>query len=276
MRSRATTPQGTTTPRATTAARAWATARRADGPQGKGRAGGRPPGRARLTGVLLILLSLASAAACCLVFAWWLPSDGERYQDYRAADSCSSGALSRGDTDCLSTWHLTVEKTVNKTAGKESVHDATLTYQDSWRGTVHLNGSGPLLERLEPGDRVTATAWRGEIMVLGQGGVRQDTLEAPRDELQMNAAVGVLAGLLAAQCLVFGAVRLVRPLDHEPLTWEPYGRWLLFTVIGVSFGVGLPAVWTGVPWWTVPLVAVPLAMCAALWFRFRLRLRRYG
>ncbi|WP_328561398.1 hypothetical protein [Streptomyces coelicoflavus] len=264
MRSRATTPQRARAARAGTAPRARATARRTDG-EGQ-------PGRARRTGVLLILLSLASAVACCLVFAWWLPSDGERYQDYRAAESCASGALTRGDTDCLSTWRLTVQKTENRTAGKESVHDATLTYRDSWRGTVHFNGSGPLLERLGPGDRVTATAWRGEIMVLAGDGVRQDTLEAPRDDLQLNAAVGALAGLVAAQCLVFGAVRLARPLDHEPLTWEPYGRWVLFTLFGVCFAVGFPAVWTGAPWWTVPLVAVPLAVCAAL--RFRRRLRR--
>ncbi len=263
MTPRATAPPGATPP-GTRPPRARATG----APRG-----GRPPGRARLTGVLLILLSLAAAAACCLAFSWWLPSDGERYQEYRRAEPCSSGAMARGDTDCLSTWHLTVEKTVNRTAGKESVHDAALTYEDSWRGTVHFNGSGPLLERLEAGDRVTATAWRGEIMVLDRGGVRQDTLEAPRDELQMNAALGVLAGLLAVQCLAFGAIRLARPLDHEPYTWEPHGRRLLFTVFGVCFAVGLPAAWADVPWWTVPLAAVPLAMCAALWFRLRLRLR---
>ncbi|MET9746499.1 MULTISPECIES: hypothetical protein [Streptomyces] len=238
-----------------------------------GTAAPRDPAPARRTGVLLLLLSLAAAAACWLAFAWWLPSDSGRYQDYRAAGPCSSGALDRGDTDCLSTWQLTVEKTVDRTAGKESVHDATLTYRDSWRGTVHFNGSGPLLERLRPGDRVTATAWHGEIMTLAEDGVRQDTLEAPRDELQANAAVGVLAGLLAVQCLVFGAARLVRPLDHAPLTWEPYGRWLLFSAFGVCFGVGLPAAWAGLPWWTVPLAAVPLAAGAALWFRLRLRRR---
>jgi hypothetical protein len=111
-------------------------------------------------------------------------------------------------------------------------------------------------------------------VVLAEDGVRQDTLEAPRDELQMNAAVGVLAGLVSAQYLVFGTVRLVRPHAHEPLTWEPYGRRLLFSMIGVCFAVGLSAVWARVPWWTVPLVAVPTAMCAALWFRLRLRPRR--
>ncbi|WP_435614985.1 hypothetical protein [Streptomyces coelicoflavus] len=46
---------------------------------------------------------------------------------------------------------------------------------------------------------------------------------------------------------------------------------MLFSLFGVCFAVGFAAVWTRVPWWTVPLAAVPLAGCAALWFRLRLR-----
>lgn len=87
----------------TARARAHSTGR----PPGKDGAGRRSPGRARFTGLLLILLSLTSAAASYSVFSWWLPSDHERYQDCRAAEQCSSRALERGRTDCLSTWHLT-------------------------------------------------------------------------------------------------------------------------------------------------------------------------
>ncbi|GAA4948990.1 hypothetical protein GCM10023238_14150 [Streptomyces heliomycini] len=134
---------------------------------------------------------------------------------------------------------------------------------------MSFGDSGPLLERLESGDRVEAIAWRGDIVVLGKDGVRQNTSEAPRDELQMNAAVGVLAGLVAAQLFVFGAVRLAGPRDHEPFTWDPYGRRLLLTITAVCFGVGLPAVWTGIPWWTVPAVAVPVVGCAAVLLRLR-------
>ncbi|GAA4948982.1 hypothetical protein GCM10023238_14140 [Streptomyces heliomycini] len=65
-------------------------------PPNEGRAGRRSPGRTRFTGVLLILLSLMSAAACHWVFVRWLPSDGERYRDYRAAEPCSSRAMERG------------------------------------------------------------------------------------------------------------------------------------------------------------------------------------
>ncbi|MCT9114165.1 hypothetical protein N4G69_53555 [Streptomyces mirabilis] len=75
---------------------------------------------------------------------------------------------------------------------------------------MSFGDAGPLLEQLAPGDQVKATAWRRDIVVLSKNGVRQNTSEAPRDELQMNAAIGVLAALVAAQTFVFGAVRLAR------------------------------------------------------------------
>lgn len=151
---------------------------------------------------------------CYVVFSWWLPSDSERYRDYRAAEACSSRAMKQGQTDCLSTWHLTVEKTANKPAGKSSSYRATLTDRDSWRGTVSFGDPGPLLDRLAPGDQVTA--------------------------------------------------------------WNPYGTRLLITITAVCFGVGLPVTWIGIPWWTVPAVAVPVVVCAAGLTHARLRPRAAG
>ncbi|MFF3350935.1 hypothetical protein [Streptomyces sp. NPDC002779] len=252
-------------------AHAWATPRSTGGvPDGDG-AGRRSLDRVRLMGVLLILLSLIPAAASYVVFSWWLPSDQSRYQDYRAAEPCSARDIEQEQTDCLSTWRLTVEKTVNETGGKSSSYEATLTDQGSWRGTVFFGDPGPLLERLKSGDQVTATAWRRDIVVLRKDGVRQNTSEAPRDEVQMNAAFGMIAALVAAQLFVFGAVRLVRPRDHEPFTWHPYGKRLLITIAAVCFGVGLSAVWIGIPWGSVPAVSVPIVLCTAVVTDHRLR-----
>ncbi|MFF0111201.1 hypothetical protein [Streptomyces prasinus] len=248
----------------------------ADGLPGKDGTGRRSPGRTRFTGVLLIMLSLISAMLCHLSFTVWLPSDRERYRDYRAAEPCPARAAEQAESDCLSTWRLTVVKTVVESGGKNSSYEATLRDEDSWRGVVDFGDPGPLLERLEPGDEVTATVWRRDIVVLGKDGVRQNSSEAPRDELQMNAALGMLAGFVAAEAFVFGAVRLVRPRDREPFTWNPYGKWLLLTSIAVCFGVGLPAVWTGVPWWVVPAVGVPVVACAAGLMHRSLRPRATG
>ncbi|WP_438303211.1 hypothetical protein ACSHXN_14480 [Streptomyces sp. HUAS TT11] len=222
-------------------------------------------------GVLLILSSLIPAVLSYLVFATWLPSDRERYRDYQAAEPCPAHATAQAARGCLSTWHFTVVTTVDK-SGKPSKYEATLKGADSWRGVVRFGNPGPLLERLKPGDRVTATVWHRDIVVLSKDGVRQNSSEAPRDELQMNAAVGMLAALVAVEAFVFGSVRLVRPRDYEPFTWNPYGAQLLIISAVACFGVGLPAVWIGIPWWTVPL----LVLCAAGLMHHRLRRRAAG
>ncbi|MFI9810456.1 hypothetical protein ACIHEJ_40380 [Streptomyces sp. NPDC052301] len=233
--------------------------------QKKSDAGRGAPGRPRFVGALLILLSVIAAALCFIAFAEWLPSDRGRFRDYQAAQPCPAHATEqvRVEKDCLSTWRYTVVETVVKSGGKSSTYRATLKGGATLRRVADFGDPGPLLETLEPGDKVTGIIWRRTIMALSKDGVRQDTSEAPRDEIQMNAAFGLMAGLLAALTFVFGAVRLVRPRAPEPFTWDPYGRRMLITVVSVCFGTGLLTVWTGIPWPVVPAVTVPLVACVA-------------
>jgi hypothetical protein len=128
---------------------------------------------------------------------------------------------------------------------------------------VDFEDSGPVFEQLKPGDQVTATVWRRDIVALGKGGLRQHTNEAPRDALQMNAALGTLAGLFAALAFVFGAVRLARP-GPTSLTWYPFGGWMFATIPIAGIGVGATVMSTGIPWWYVP-PAVPVVACLVAW-----------
>ncbi|MEU3461141.1 hypothetical protein ABZ721_14425 [Streptomyces sp. NPDC006733] len=215
---------------------------------------------------MLVLGSLVAAALCVLAFARWLPADGERYRAYQAAGACPAAASAqvRAETDCRSSWQYTVEKTVVKDSGRSTTYRADLKDGTSWRGAVEFGDPGPLLETLHQGDEVTGTVWRRTIVALAKDGVRQNTSDAPRDELQMNAAIGLVAGLLAVLTFVFGAVRLINGRAVAPLTWNPYGRRMLITIASVCLGVGLVAVWTRIPWMTVPAVVVPVVACVAV------------
>ncbi|MEU6376906.1 hypothetical protein [Streptomyces sp. NPDC046909] len=217
----------------------------------------RSAGRVRGVGVLLVLLSLVAAFGGYLVFSVWVPSDMERRQDYLAAGPCLGPAEAEAGEDCVLTVAFVVEGTRNSKRGKGSSYTATLS-SSVWNGTVAFGDPDPVLERLVPGDRVTGTVWRGQVMTVGKGELRQDTADAPRDEPQFAVGVGTFLELLAALGLWFGAVRIARPLDVAPLTWRPLGKVMLI-VTGVASGVvSLVAVWTGVPFWVVPGVLVAI------------------
>ncbi|MEV0090238.1 hypothetical protein [Streptomyces sp. NPDC050738] len=218
-------------------------------------------------GVALIVPAVVCAVLSFLALTVWVPGQQDRYEHYQAAGPCPARATAqeRAAKDCLSTWYFTVTKVTIKHAGKASHYTARLEDPDdaSWHSTVDFGDPGPLLDTLHRDDTVTATVWRRDIVVLSKDGVRQNTSDAPRDELQFGTSLGVLAALLAAQLLVFGAARLVRPAAYAPFVWDPYGKWLAWTDLCAGLSVGLASVWLGIPWWTV-FVTVPAAVTGVM------------
>ncbi|MFD9410863.1 hypothetical protein ACFWBN_28100 [Streptomyces sp. NPDC059989] len=229
-----------------------------------------PRSRARLAGAALIVLSLLPALLCVAAFAVQVPYDTERYRDYTAAVPCPADLPVRARQNCLRTVPFTVEK-AQVDERKRPSYVATLSGAPFWNGTLDFGDPGPLLEQLRPGDQVTGTVWRGDITALAKDSVRQDSADAPRDEAQMMAGLGTLAGLVAALGLWFGAVRLTpRPRGHEPYTWRSLGKPLLITISVLCAAVAFGALLLGIPWWVVPTVAVPLAAFTAWQFdRYR-------
>ncbi|WP_228973204.1 hypothetical protein [Streptomyces sp. DH12] len=131
---------------------------------------------------------------------------------------------------------------------------------ERFKGDLHFGSSGPLLEMLRAGDRAVATVWRGDIVALSQGGIRQGTSDEPRDEPQMTAAIGTELGLLALLGTVFGAARFAAPRDPGIFTWSRSGQVLFITNLVALFGVGLPALWLGIPWQLVTPTMVAILL----------------
>ncbi|MFD9002978.1 hypothetical protein ACFV0T_18680 [Streptomyces sp. NPDC059582] len=230
-------------------------------------------GRNRLVGAALIMLSLAAALTSYAVFATWLPADRTRYREYKAADVCSARTVVPRAEDCLRKVSFTVEGTRK---ARKNMRATLLGPEPFSRMVVSFGDPGPVLDGLERGDRVTGTVWRGVVVVVAEGDVRQNSADTPRDELQMTAAVGTFVGLVAALALMFGAIRLARPRDLGLFTWHPYGKWLLFVTGASCVVVGLCTVWTGLPWLLVPTVCGAVVAGTA-WFLHRdLRLGQVG
>ncbi|MER5778451.1 hypothetical protein ABT144_30055 [Streptomyces sp. NPDC002039] len=240
----------------------------ADGPPSPQRAG-----RNRLVGAALVVLSLAATLTCYFVFTTWLPTDDTSYREYKAAEACPARRVMPRSQDCLQKVTFTVGDTRKTTKNMR----ATLLGPEPFpRMVVPFGDSGPVLSGLQRGDRVTGTVWRGVVVVVAEGDVRQNSADAPRDEPQMTAAVGTFAGLLAALALMFGAMHLARPRDPGLFTWRPYGKWLLIVTGATCAVVGLSAVWADLPWLLVP-TACGAVVAGTAWFLHRdLRLGRVG
>ncbi|MFF3938368.1 hypothetical protein [Streptomyces phaeofaciens] len=217
----------------------------------------------RFKGALLIVASVLAALACWSAFSAWLPSGLGRHREYGEAAPCPGRAPVQRYEDCLRTVTFTVEGTDIPRAKKKG-YRATLSGTPFWDGAVAFGDRDPLLTELRPGDRVTGTVWRGQVMTIAGGGARQSTTDEPRDEPQMPVALGTGAGLLAVLGLVFGSALMLRPGRRERFVWQPYGRRLLITTVSASFLAGLLGVGTGLPWWLVPAVAVLVVWAGAV------------
>lgn len=227
-------------------------------------------GRNLLAGAVLIIASLAAARICSLVFTTWLPSDQARYREYKAAEACTRAVVPRSE-DCLRKVVFSVESTDEHV---EHLRATLLGPEPFPKMDVSFGNRGPVLSELRHGDKVTGTMWRGDVVVIARGDGRQSSSDAPRDDLQLPAAVGTFAGLLAALALMFGAVRLARPRNPGFFTWSPYGRWLVFVTGGSCTVVGLCGVRAGFPWPVVPTVCGAAVAVTAFFLHRDLRLGR--
>ncbi|MFI2236925.1 hypothetical protein [Streptomyces chrestomyceticus] len=226
--------------------------------------------RTRVGGAALVLWALLSALACSYVFAVWLPTDAARYRDYEASEVCPAHTAARRLEDCRREVTFTVADTVIQGGGRNVRYEATLTGAPYWNRTVSFGDTEPVLERLRPGDQVTATVWRGGIMTVSTQGLRQSTSDEPRDEPQAAAAIGTALGVFAVMALVFGAVQLTRPRDHEPFSLGGYGKPLLITMAVACVAVAAASFLLGIPWWIVPALVVPV-VAARAWVLHRNR-----
>ncbi|MER7846376.1 hypothetical protein ABTZ03_20750 [Kitasatospora sp. NPDC096077] len=218
----------------------------------------RPSTSTRVGGALFAASALIPAAAASYALAVTLPTDTERYRAYTTAAACPAGSPGATIEECVRTVPFTVNGTVVHSAGKSSKFRATLDGSPYWSGETGFDDAGPLLESLKPGDRVDGTVWRGRVMRLEKAGVTQATHDAPRDEVHFAAGLGTLNALVAVFTAALGALHFTgRP--GIPALARP----LFLLTLVICAAPTVLACWAGLPWWTVPAVAVPVSLLAA-------------
>ncbi|MFD8424518.1 hypothetical protein [Streptomyces sp. NPDC059668] len=208
--------------------------------------------RARLLPLLLCVVTVAAAAFFAVV---GVSSEERRDQEWRAAAACPATAPVDVRADCVTTLPAVIERTESK---------LNKSHRDDW---LYFSGGTPV-ERLnvsydtavafEPGDHVTLTWWRGDLMKVASGHHTANE-DVPRPG---GIAGGVTFCVLAAGGLaVLALVR--RRRDGRPVAAdEPTPP----SVFDFLVPIGVAALWA------VPLagarpgraVAIPVAVVGLL------------
>lgn len=114
--------------------------------------------RSTVASVFTLLAGIGLVVLGVFVVATVAPGGARDLHAYEAAARCPAApAASAG---CRWTQDFTVSA-VHLTAKRSDPYRAVLSGADGVRWETHYGNAGPVLDRLDVGDRVTGTVWRG-------------------------------------------------------------------------------------------------------------------
>ncbi|WP_432889478.1 hypothetical protein ACQPYH_10370 [Kribbella sp. CA-245084] len=195
------------------------------------------------------------------------PDNVRELHAYQTAPRCP--VAPSAPAECRWTEEFTVSDVRVVPESKTGDRSAVLTSASGVRWTTGYGHSGPVLEQLADGDRVTGTIWRGRLTEIAADGAAQETSRAPvnggapdmlalvlassglvtivvcgwrlrrrRATPAMESTLGVAIGLLVLG--LFSAVVLFVLADFLP--WDVADNFWLFAVIFLTGAAGI-AVW---------------------------------
>lgn len=180
--------------------------------------------RSMVATVITLLGGVALVTLAGFLVVTQAPGGVRDLRAYEAAPRCPA-APSR-PVDCRWTQEFTATG-VRLTHSRSTSNRAFLTGADGVRWETHYS---PVLNRLEDGDRVTGTVWRGLLTEISAWGESQQTQDAPAD---LRARVLILALVVVPGGLLLTAAcgrRLVRRADPEPTRG-------MVAAMGLGFGL---------------------------------------
>ena len=183
--------------------------------------------RSTVASVFTLLAGIGLVVLGVFVVATVAPGGARDLHAYEAAARCPAApAASAG---CRWTQEFTVSA-VHLTAKRSDPYRAVLSGADGVRWETHYGNAGPVLDRLDVGDRVTGTVWRGRLTEIQADGDRQRAEDAPADmrtRVLILALIVVPSGLLMTVACGWRLLRRGRPTPGMAAT------------LGLAFGLGL-------------------------------------
>lgn len=203
-----------------------------------------------LVGVGLVVLGVFFAATVA-------PGGLRDLRAYEAAARCP--AAPSKPADCRWTQEFTVSGARRVKTGKSKANRVSLTSANGVRWEAFYDTGGSVLDRLEEGDRVTATIWRGIVTEIAAERASQKTFDAPADD---RARVLILALIIVPSGLLMTAAcawRLCRRAAPAPTPG-------MVATLGLAFGLCLAGLFCplllgnrGENFWLVAAVWLPIA-----------------
>ncbi|XRQ03865.1 hypothetical protein ACN3XK_45825 [Actinomadura welshii] len=219
------------------------------------------------------LTGIAFVAASAALVATQAPDGRQDLDAYRAAAGCP--AAPARPADCLWTLEFTVSG-IDLTVKRGESVSAILTDADGDRWRTRYPQSGPVLDRLDDGDRVTGTVWRGRVTEIAAGGDAQKTHGYPAD-MRARSLIGAL--IMAPSGLLLTAVSVWRLARRRTFPKLTPGMTAAFGLAYALFFVGLfsPLAFAGMEEekaWPVLAVWVPIAALLTAGARYYVRQKR--
>ncbi|WP_017625041.1 ABC transporter permease family protein [Nocardiopsis chromatogenes] len=163
--------------------------------------------RSTVGSAIALLCGLGMAGGAAYAVAVNVPDGHLDNRAYLAAEPCSSPP--ERAADCLWEQEFTASDIVVE-RGRSGERALTITAEDGTRFRTDVDGTGPVLRRLDEGQKVTATMWRGLPREIAAEGSTQRTAYWPVDQRQTTVVLALIlapAGVLVA---AVSALRLAR------------------------------------------------------------------
>ncbi len=194
-----------------------------------------------LLGVVAVLWAVGRFTA--------LPEAVAQERGFASAVPCAAAKAGADQADCLHTVRASVTGTVIRSSGRTQTYRLELAGPAPASGSLDMGSTGPLLNRLHPGDQVSVTVWRHYATAVSRGGITQETNDNPVGDSDISTALALGSLACGTYLLAAGGCALLRARGAAerglPASLAPWGKATVGAVLVASLATLVGVGWGG-------------------------------